>query len=63
MNWKWILIVVLLIFLVIFAVQNYEVATIQFLLWSFKSSRTIVIFGALCVGIIIGLLFPFIKKR
>ncbi len=62
MSWKWILIILLLIFLIIFTMQNYEVVTIQFLFWSFQTSRTIIIFVALLMGIIIGFFISF-KKR
>ena len=62
MSWKWILIILLLIFLIIFTMQNYEVVTIQFLFWSFQTSRTIIIFVTLLIGIIIGLFISF-KKR
>jgi len=61
-SWKWILIILLLIFLIIFTMQNYEVVTIQFLFWSFQTSRTIIIFVTLLIGIIIGLFISF-KKR
>ncbi len=62
MSWKWILIILLLIFLIIFTMQNCEVVTIQFLFWSFQTSRTIIIFVALLMGIIIGFFISF-KKR
>lgn len=54
MRWKWVLILVLLVFLVIFTVQNYEVVEIQFLLWSFETSRAIIIFTTLAIGVLIG---------
>ena len=63
MNWKWILIVILLFVLVIFAVQNYEIVKINFLFWSFQTSRAIVIFSTLFVGIIIGWIISLIGKR
>ena len=54
MNWKWIVVLVLMLFLVIFTAQNYEVVKIQFLFWSFQTSRAIVIFATLILGIVIG---------
>ena len=63
MSWKWILIILLLIFLIIFTMQNYEVVTIQFLFWSFQTSRTIVLLTTLIIGIIIGWIISFKKKR
>ena len=62
MNVKWILTTLLLILLIIFTVQNYEVVSIQFLFWSFQTSRTIIIFVTLLMGIIIGFFISF-KKR
>lgn len=62
MNWKWILVLILLLLLVIFAVQNYEIVKIQFLFWSFQTSRAIVIFSTLFIGIIIGWITPLIKR-
>jgi len=56
MIWKWILIVCVLILLIIFTAQNYEIMQIKFLAWSFKSSSAITIFASLVVGFLIGLL-------
>ncbi len=54
MSWKWIIVLIVMLFLVIFTVQNYEIIKIQFLFWSFQTSRAIVIFATLLIGIIIG---------
>ena len=54
MNWRWIVIVILMLFLVIFTMQNYEIVTIQFLFWSFSTSRAIILFASLFIGILIG---------
>lgn len=54
MRWKLTLALILLFFLVIFTMQNYAVVKIQFLFWSVRMSRAIVIFATLFVGIIIG---------
>lgn len=59
---KWMLVLILLLLLVIFAVQNYEIIRIQFLFWSFQTSRAIVIFSTLVIGITIGLITSYIKK-
>ena len=56
MNWKWIVIVTVLIILVIFTAQNYESVQIKFLAWSFKSSSAVAIFISLVIGFLIGLL-------
>ena len=62
MNWKWTIISILVLLLVIFTAQNYEVVQIKFLLWSFKTSRAIIIFLALFIGFVIGGIASF-KKR
>jgi len=61
MNWKWIVIVIALLILVVFTAQNYQPVQIRFLAWSFKSSSAISIFISLVIGFLIGLLMC-IKK-
>ena len=53
-NWKLALVLILLVLSVIFTAQNYEKVSIQFLFWSFQTSRAIIIFSTLVVGVIIG---------
>jgi uncharacterized integral membrane protein len=62
MSLKWIAIIMLLAVAVIFTAQNYEVVEIQFLFWSFEASRAIIIFLSLLVGIVIGLVIPFMRR-
>lgn len=62
MNWKWPIVLILMLILVIFTAQNYQVVKIRFLLWSFSTSRAIVIFSTLFIGIVIGWLSAFRKK-
>ena len=63
MHWKLIILLVLSLLLVIFAVQNYEVVSIQFLFWSFQTSRTIVLFGAFIVGVLVGSTAVVVKRK
>jgi uncharacterized integral membrane protein len=63
MHWKLIILLVLSLLLVIFAVQNYEVVSIQFLFWSFQTSRTIILFGAFIVGVLVGLMAFVVKGK
>lgn len=56
MSWKWILIVIILLFLIVFTAQNYETVQIKFFVWSFKSSSAISIFISLVIGFLIGLI-------
>lgn len=63
MHWKLIILLVLSLLLVMFAVQNYEVVSIQFLFWSFQTSRTIILFGAFFVGVLVGVIAVLVKGR
>ena len=63
MHWKLIILLVLSVLLVVFAVQNYEVVTIQFLFWSFQTSRTIILFGSFIIGVLVGLMAAFVIKK
>ena len=63
MHWKLIMLLVLSLLLVIFAVQNYEVVSIQFLFWSFQTSRTIILFGAFSVGVLVGLMAVLVRGK
>ena len=48
--------------LIIFAVQNYGVIDVRFLTWSFTTSRAILIFLSLLIGIFIGYILALIKR-
>jgi len=63
MKWQWIVILILLLFLVIFTAQNYEAVKIKFLLWSFTTSRAIVIFSTLFIGVLIGWISAYLRRR
>ncbi|MFH1062820.1 MAG: LapA family protein [Candidatus Omnitrophota bacterium] len=54
MQWKFWLIIIALLLLVIFVAQNHEAVEIKFLFWGFTTSRAIVLFSTLAVGMIIG---------
>ena len=54
MKLKWFFVLLFLILIVIFTAQNYEVVEIKFLVWSFQTSRAIIMFSALFIGILIG---------
>ena len=62
MSLKGVVIFVLLTLVVIFTAQNYEIVKIQFLFWSFEASRATIIFLSLLVGIVIGLVVPFMRR-
>ncbi|MBU0503518.1 MAG: LapA family protein [Candidatus Omnitrophota bacterium] len=56
MAWKWSIVVTVLIIVIVFTAQNYELVQIKFMAWSFKSSSAITIFVSLVIGFIVGLL-------
>ncbi len=60
-SFKFILTIISFVFLVIFAVQNSEIATIRFLVWEFKVSEAIIIIVAAAVGALIGFLVFMMK--
>jgi len=62
MNWRLALAGFLLILVVIFAVQNYDVVEIKFLFWSFRASRAIILFLTLMLGFALGWIVSLISK-
>lgn len=54
MKLKWFFVLLFLALIVIFTTQNYQVVEIKFLVWSFQTSRAIIVFTALAIGIVIG---------
>lgn len=54
MNYKLILVLILIGLAVLFIIQNIAVVEIQFLFWSIQMSRSLLIFFLLAIGIIIG---------
>ena len=63
MNWKTGFILSLLLLLVVFVVQNYEVVELRFLIWSVQVSRAIVLFLSVLIGIVIGWLLTHMSKK
>ncbi|MBN1898637.1 MAG: LapA family protein [Spirochaetes bacterium] len=60
---KFIIILLLLLVLIIFTIQNYEIVKIRFLIWSFQTSRAIMIFLSVLIGGVIGLIVSRSRKR
>ena len=63
MGWKASLALILLMLVIIFTLQNYEVVQVKFLLWQLEASRAVVLFLTLLTGFIIGLVASFIKHN
>ena len=60
---KTLLILILLIIVVTFTAQNYEMVEVKFLLWTFAASRAIVLFLTLCIGIAVGWIISFVTRK
>lgn len=64
MNAKFLLVLILVGLAVIFVIQNVAIVEIQFLLWSFQMSRSLLIFLLLVIGVIIGwFLHAFLRHK
>jgi len=63
MRWKWILLIIFFIIVVVFTAQNNALVDIQFLSWSFYISKAILVFGSLVLGIFIGVVLTWRKKK
>ena len=62
MNWKVVPAGFVVLLVVIFAVQNYDVVEIKFLFWQFRASRAIIIFLTLMVGFVLGWIMSLIPR-
>jgi uncharacterized integral membrane protein len=62
MSFKWIFILILFLLVVIFTAQNNAVVEINFLFWSFKMSRALIIFFSMVIGIVIGFSLRILSK-
>lgn len=64
MNYKMIAVVFLIALMVLFGLQNVAVVEIQFLLWSARMPRSLLIFLMLGIGMLIGwFLRSFVQMR
>ena len=62
MSFKWIFILILFLFVVIFTAQNNAVVEINFLFWSFNMSRALIIFFSMVICIVIGFSLRMLSK-
>ncbi len=66
MKWKLLLGLVILVPVLTFAIQNNHLVDVHFVEWNYQISLAILIYGALLVGIVLGLLLVFssrVKKK
>ena len=54
MNWKMILGTTALILMGIFVIQNMEVVSVDFLIWSLQASRVIIYLTIFLIGAVVG---------
>jgi uncharacterized integral membrane protein len=54
MNAKLIGIIVLLAFLIVLAIQNYQPLTLKFLFWNFETSVILVLLISFLIGVLVG---------
>jgi uncharacterized integral membrane protein len=62
MSAKWIAIIVLLILLLIFAIQNTQPAVLNFLLWQISTSSVLSILVSFIIGLLTGSLLMMIGR-
>lgn len=62
MNWKLGVVIMLLLVLLVFTLQNYESVKVRFLFWEFQTSGSILIFASLFIGIVTGLIVSVIRR-
>ena len=60
---KNIIFVCLIVFILIFVVQNTQVVEFRFLVWTISLSRSLMLFGALAVGVVAGWLLRMPKQK
>lgn len=58
-----IIFVCLIVFTLIFVVQNTQVVEFRFLVWTISISRALMLFGTLAIGFIAGCLFTLPKGK
>jgi uncharacterized integral membrane protein len=63
MSWKMVLFLVPAVLVTIFIFQNHEITKVNFLLWSLESSKAIILFLTLLVGIFMGGIISFVVRK
>lgn len=63
MNWKMILGTTALILMGIFVIQNMEVVSVDFLIWSLQTSRVIIYLTIFLIGAVVGWLWKSLSEH
>ena len=54
MNVKLVGMIILLVLMVVFAIQNYQPVTVRFLFWAYESSMVLVFLVSFLIGCLVG---------
>jgi putative membrane protein len=53
--------ILFLLLVVVFAVQNAQMVPITFMVWSFELNQALVVLGSACLGVIIGVVWAWLR--
>jgi len=56
-----VIVIAFLLLVVVFAVQNAQMVPITFLAWSFDINQALVVLGSACLGVIIGVVWAWLR--
>ncbi|MFB9055364.1 lipopolysaccharide assembly protein LapA domain-containing protein [Mariniflexile ostreae] len=62
MKFKTLIVLLFVIIIVIFSLQNTEVTDVNLLFWTLSMSRVLVILGSFALGLIVGILISITRK-
>ncbi|HBM16205.1 MAG TPA: hypothetical protein DD381_07700 [Lentisphaeria bacterium] len=62
-KFKFIVVLIILIVLAVFLLQNLSKTDIIFIIWSFELQKTYIILGSFILGIILGIITVFASRK
>lgn len=63
MNWKLVVLIIALVCMAIFVLQNMTVVQVQFLVWRLEASRAVIYLSLLLIGFGVGWLGHSMRRR
>ena len=63
MNWKYIVLTIAILCMVVFVVQNMTVVQVRFLFWQLEASRVVIYISLFLGGFFVGWLGHSLRKR
>lgn len=63
MDWKTVVVVLLVVLFVIITIQNTEVASFSFLFWQIHMSRIVMLLITFVIGVVAGYALAFVGRR